>query len=198
MTDISYSALNLHTNVDTNKFEFMGQQIEVLKYLPAADKYAILIASLDAAKKDGIYDDFMLEVLFHLYLVYKYTNIKFSNEDMENETAVYDALKSNGLIDKVIEAMEPEEYDELVETLNNMVAESRDYMKSASAMVKSLVNDIPKGLKAASDMIKEFDPKQYQAVIDFANAANGNRDINTNVETPKTTVKDTTPIKIIK
>lgn len=179
MNKIPYANLNIKINTETTTFDFNGNQIEVLKYLPAEDKYSIITASLAGAQdENGLYNEFMLDMLFHLYIAYKYTNLVFPEDNREIE--IYDCLKSSGLLDMIIDNMLSEEYDELFNMLIEMKDTRIDFNKSAAAIVKAFINDLPRNAQAAADIISKFDLKQYQAVMDFANAANGNRNIDTN------------------
>ena len=49
---------------------------------------------------------------------------------------------------------------------------------STSSMIQSIINDLPKNAQAAANIVDNFDESKYQAVIDFAKAANGGRPIN--------------------
>lgn len=46
---VSYANMKLKVNTDVNTFDFRGQTIEVLKYLPARDKYDLLMITLQKA-----------------------------------------------------------------------------------------------------------------------------------------------------
>jgi len=54
------------------------------------------------------------------------------------------------------------------------------YKNSAAGVLKHIVTDLPKNAAAAKEIVDSFDPSQYQAVVDFATAANGGRNIRTN------------------
>ena len=75
---VSYANMKLKMNTDVNTFDFCGQKIEVLKYLPAQDKYDLLMITLQKSLENGIYNDFKLNFYFELNLVYMYTNISFT------------------------------------------------------------------------------------------------------------------------
>ena len=42
----SYANMKLKVNTEVDTFDFKGQTIEVLKYLPARDKYDLLMITL--------------------------------------------------------------------------------------------------------------------------------------------------------
>ena len=57
---------------------------------------------------------------FHLYLVYLYTNINFTDKQKEDESKLFDVLLTNGIIEGVITTMPEAEYNMLVNLLNQL------------------------------------------------------------------------------
>ena len=180
MAKIPYTNLKLKTNTDVNTFVFNDKTIEVLKYLPAQDKYDLLMITLQKAAEKGYYNIFKLDVYFHLHLVYMYTNISFTDKQREDEFKLYDTLMSNGFIDAFLEAMEDSEYEDLITKIEDMREDITSYNTTAAAVLNSFVTDLPKNAEAAKNIVDSFDKNQFQAVIDFANAANGGRNFKTN------------------
>jgi hypothetical protein len=60
-----------------------------------------------------------------------------------------------------------------------MKEEKLKYKNTAAAVLSGIVQDLPKNAAAAKEIMDSFDPNKYQQVIDFATAANGGRNINT-------------------
>ena len=177
---VSYANLKLKPISTTSSFEFGGQKIEVLNYLPIEDKYDLVMITLQKAEQDGVYNPLLLDLYFHLHLVYMYTNLSFTDKQKENEPKIYDTLTSNGFFDKFFEVLDEAEYDELMSYIEELQNMTLHYRNTAGAVLQSIIQDLPKNARAAADIVKNFDPKQYQAVIDFATAANGGRNIETN------------------
>lgn len=171
MAKISYAKLNLKVNNEVNTFKFMNNDIEVLKYLPVEDKYDLIMVSLQKAEEDGIYNELMLDMYFHLNLVYMYTNISFTEKQRENEAKIYDSLKSNGFFDMFLSTIDENEYEELWAMMNQVKADVLAYKTTAASVVKNLIQDLPANAQAAADIVNNFNPEQYQAVVNFAKAA---------------------------
>jgi tRNA G26 N,N-dimethylase Trm1 len=110
-----------------------------------------------------------------------YTNISFTEKQREDELKIYDNLKSNGFFEQFYQAMEETEYNELFELLNTIKKTDMEYKTSVGAIVNKLIEDLPANAEAAAKIVNSFNPEQYKAVIDFANYANGNRNIKTNL-----------------
>jgi hypothetical protein len=178
MGKVSYTNLKLKVNTDVEKIILdENTEIEVLKYLPIEDKYDLIAITLQKSKDNDIYNPLMLDMYFHLYLIYLYTNISFTDKQKENEQKLYDTLKSNGIIDKVLEAIPEEEYDDLLDFMDQLINIEMNYNNSAAGVIRKLVDDLPKNAQAANDIVNNFDKEKFQNVINFAQAANGNRPI---------------------
>lgn len=174
---ISYANLKLKTDTSVNTFDFNGQTIEVLKYLPIEDKYDLVMITLQKSLEDGVYNSVKLDMYFNLHLVYMYTNLSFTDKQRENESKLYDTLKSNGFIDKLIETIDEHEYNDLLTWVNDCIDDYMKYKTSAAALLQSVITDLPSSAQAAAEIVNNFDPEKYKAVVDFAKAANGDRPI---------------------
>lgn len=168
---VSYAKLNLKVNTEVNTFKFKDTEIEVLKYLPIEDKYDLIMIALQKAEEDGFYNELKLDMYFHLYLVYMYTNLSFTDKQKENEAKIYDCLKSNGFLDSFLSAIEENEYNELWNMMATIKGDKLRYENTTAAVIKKLVVDLPKNAEAAAAIVNSFDPEQYQQVINFAKAA---------------------------
>lgn len=176
MAKITYSSLKLKINNETNKIE--GTDIEVLKYLPIEDKCTLINITLQNAKEGFVYNTAKLDAYFHLYVVMMYTNITFTDKQKEEPLKLYDTLKSNGLIDKVMLAMDEDEYNNLLDCLNQQVKDTYQYKTSVSGIISTFMEQLPARAEQLSEIVDNFDPSKFQEVINFAKAANGGRPIN--------------------
>ena len=177
MSKVSYANLKLKVDTSVDTFDFNNQTIEVLKYLPIEDKYDLVMITLQKCYEEGIYNPIKKDMYFHLYMVYMYTDIGFTEKQKEDETKLYDVLESNGLITEVIKNIPEEEYNKLFEYMDEIINMSLSYKSSAGALVSTFINDLPRQAEAAAKIIEQFDKNDFQQVLNFAKAANGGRDI---------------------
>ena len=70
-----------------------------------------------------------------------------------------------------------DEYKELLGYIEEQIEKDMQYNLSAASIIKSIVNDLPTQAQAAMDIVNNFDKSKFQAVVDFATAANGGRPI---------------------
>lgn len=172
----------INTSVPTIKLQ---NGIQVKKWIPISDKIDLIQIALQKSEEDGIYNEAKLDCYFHLNIIYLYTDIEFSEEDREDEMKLYDILEHNDIIDQVIAAIGEDEYVGLKDYLITMKINYLTYKNTAAAVLTRIIQDLPKNAAAAKEIIDSFDPEKYQAVEDFATAANGGRNIRTNLPVEK-------------
>ena len=51
------------------------------------------------------------------------------------------------------------------------------YKNTAGGVLQSLIQDLPRNAQMAAEIVDNFDKNKFQAVVDFATAANGGRKI---------------------
>lgn len=177
MAKISYANLKLKIDTSVSTFDFNGETIEVLNYLPIEKKYDLVMITLQKSFENNIYNPLKIDMYFHLYLVYMYTNLSLTEKQKEDELKLYDVLSSNGFIDKMLETISEKEYNDLYNYIIEIIDNKNNYNTSAAGIIKDFLESLPANMQQVSNIIDNFDPKQYQAVLDFAAAANGGRTI---------------------
>lgn len=178
MAKISYANMKLKTKDNTTIVDFNGNNIEVLQYLPIGKKYDLIMIAVQNAYEDGVYNILKLDMYFHLYLVYMYSNISFTDKQKEDELKLYDTLKSSGLLDIIISNIPEDEYTTLFKYIQDTIQAKTQYSQSFSGVINKLINDLPAQAEAAMSIVENFDKTKFQEVINFAQAANGGRAIN--------------------
>jgi len=174
-------ALNksLTTLKEYNTVKLNSLEVKVLQYLPISDKIDIVQIALQKSEEGGTYNELLLDMYFHLHIIFCYTDLEFSEEDLSDLMELYDRLESHGFVNEIIEAMNDDEYNNLRDYLDIMKMENLKYKNTAAAVISRIVQDLPRNAEAAKEILDTFDPQKYQEVINFATAANGGRNINT-------------------
>lgn len=175
MNKISYTNLKLKVNTEVNTFDFNGNQIEVLKYLPLEDKCALINLALQSAKENAIYNPARLEAYFHLYIVILYTNINFTEKQKEDKIKLYDTLKSNGLIDQVLMNMDEDEYSALCEYLNQQESDILNYQNTIAGIIDNIIENLPIRAEEMQKIVNNFDPSKFENVLNFAKSVNNGK-----------------------
>lgn len=175
---VEFSALEIKLNEEEISFQWGEQTIGVKKYLPIEEKDNIIQLTLTNAKEvNGLYNPVLVEMYFNLFLVLKYTDIMFAEEELRDAAVLYDALESSGFIDAFIGQMNPHEYEDLYNKLMIAKDEQMKYGASFYAATKELLEELPKKGKEAIEIMEKFKPELFQQVMEFAKAANAGREI---------------------
>lgn len=177
MAKITYASLKLKVDNTVDTFDFQGNQIEVLKYLPIQDKYDLIMTALEKAEENGIYNPIMLEMYFHLYLVYMYTNITFTEKQREDELKLYDALQSNGIISMILEKISESEYNTLCTYLNETAQHLTNHQNTFGFFAKYITSEILKKFDNLQSAVNSFDREKFDQIISLAQTLNGDREI---------------------
>ena len=127
------------------------------------------MTTIEQAEEDGIYNDFLLEMHFHLNLILMYSNIEFSEEDLKDRYKLYDELESSGFIDTFVAHMEANEYNYLTRILDKLVASKMEYKKSISSLYDKAMNDLPQQVEEAKKLIEGIDLSEFENLQTFAN-----------------------------
>lgn len=178
MAKVTFASLKLKRNDDVNTFTLGDKEIEVKKYLPFQDKYDIIMNALENSLVGEIYNDIKLGMYLELYIIYGYTNITFTEKQKENEENLYDILASNGVIEQVMKTMEADELNFIYDAIENIKEDYMDYKLSITGMVDKVMSGDGPRTEEMAQLLESFNPEDYKAVIDFAEAANGGRPIN--------------------
>lgn len=177
MAKTTFASLKLKNLDDKKNINFNNSEIEISQYISISDKYDLISITLQKALEDNNYNEVLLDMYFHLNLIYLYTNIQFTEKQRENEFKIYDALKCSGLLNLILENIPEEEYNVCYDYLEKEAKKRTKMMRSAIGLVQSIITDLPKQAQAAADILENFDKTKYQNVINFAKAANGGREI---------------------
>lgn len=174
MSKVAFTNLKLKVNSEVNTFQFGENKtkIEVLKYLPIEDKNDLIHIALQNAEEDGIYNDILLEMYFNLYIIYFYTNINFTDKQKEDPAKLYDQMQSNGLITSVIEAMDNDEYANLLTSLEVIRDANLTYKNTAGAVLQAIIQDLPRNAAAAAEIVNNWNPENFKEVQRLAQLAN--------------------------
>ena len=177
---MEFNKLNLKKIDKEVNIVINNEKIAIKQYLPISNKIDLVQIALQQSLEDGVYNEGLLTAYFHTYLVMFYTDLEFTDEEKQDILSIYDILETNGIIEKVCNAIPKVEFDDLVDLLNGQQKNNIEFKQSAAYLIGQFINMLPEQMEKVADIVNNFDPSKYQAVVDFATAANGGRNINTN------------------
>ena len=162
---------------NTKTVKINDKEVQVKQYLPISDKMDLVQVTLQKADNGRYFDQLALDMFFELNLVYLYTNIEVTQEDRDDEFALYDRWTNDGTISTVISEIPDKEYARLSDAVDNGVTDLMKYRGTAAAVINGFINDLPRNAEIAKQIVESFDPEKYKEVVEFAKAANGGRAI---------------------
>ncbi len=177
MTKVTYASLKLKTNTEVKTIDFNDSKIEVLQYLPITEKYDLVSIVLQETKEDNLYSPIRLDMLFHLFLVFSYTNISFTEKQKEDLPKLYDTLLSSGLLDMILAVIPDEEYAVLNDYIEDYMTQDMEYNTTTAAMVQNLLAAIPKNMDKITQVVNNFDINKFNELVNFAKHVNADQNI---------------------
>ena len=172
---MNFKDIKINTINEYNTFVFNNKDIKVLKYLPIEDKFNLIMTAIQKSNINGVYNPIRLKVFYNLNIVYLYTDIDFDIEDRVDEAALYDNLFTTGLLDLIYENIDEEELRVLDHMFEQCLDVEEKYRNTAAAVISKLIDDLPKNVEAAKEMVEGFDKDKYSEVVRFAKSINNGK-----------------------
>lgn len=168
MPKVPFSKLNLKKIDKVQVVTINGLEIEVKQYLPVAEKLELIANVLNNSADDNNFaNPVKTYVLSHLEIIYAYTNLSFTDKQKEDPAKLYDILETNGIIDSIILAMPPSEYDNLIEDITSTIDAYYKYKNSALGILEAATTDYKNLDLEASDIQKKIaDPDNLTLLKD--------------------------------
>ena len=168
MAKVPFSKLNLKKIDKVQAITINGLEIEVKQYLPVAEKLELIANVLNNSADDNNFaNPVKTYVLSHLEIIYAYTNLSFTDKQKEDHAKIYDLLETNGIIDSIILAMPPSEYDNLIEDITSTIDAYYKYKNSALGILEAATTDYKNLDLEASDIQKKIaDPDNLTLLKD--------------------------------
>lgn len=168
MSRVPFSKLNLKKIDKVQVVTINGLEVEVKQYLPVAEKLELIANVLNNSADDNNFaNPVKTYVLSHLEIIYAYTNLSFTDKQKEDPAKLYDILETNGIIDSIILAMPPSEYDNLIEDITSTIDAYYKYKNSALGILEAATTDYKNLDLEASDIQKKIaDPDNLTLLKD--------------------------------
>lgn len=171
MKEIAFNTLGIQPNIKVEKINFNDTiMIEVCNYLPISEKTKLLQFVVDGALDEttGTFSPLRVEVYFAIAVCRWYAGITFTEEDLVNVAAVYDALDTNGVINAIMAAIPEEEMMFIRALVEETIEDIARYNSSAAGIIQNMSSDasgLDTQLNQILDKIKNSEGLEQLAVI---------------------------------
>ena len=144
MAQITYTKLGLKPELHTTKTVEVSPQvsIEVKQFLPLETKLDVLSNIINKSVDDrGFYNTARIDFNLRMELIYAYTNIKFTEKQLEDPMKLYDNFVASGLLDKIINTIPVGDYNWFSKHANASIASIMAYRNSVYGILDALRTD---------------------------------------------------------
>ena len=132
------------------------------------------------AEDGATYNAIKLEAAFYINLVSMFTDIDFVDGEKIDFFELYDELTRSELLSYILSAIPKTEFEMIKASLEDYISTQKEDKKNILTALQSFLTNLPAQMEQVSEIIDNFSPEKYQNIIDFANAANGGRNFQTN------------------
>lgn len=143
MAKVSFTKLNKIKNIEPAVCIINGEEISVLQYLPIEDKIDLIARVVEQAgeQEEGFYNIIKLEVFYIIEMVKAYTNINFTEKQLENASKLYDILILNNIWEEISKTIPESECQYVWESVLSIAREVTDYNHSVLGILKAMKTD---------------------------------------------------------
>lgn len=157
MAKLAFSKLGLKINNQVVNINYNEQIIEVKQYISVNDKLKLISDIINnTIDEHNFCNPIKVKVYLALGIIDYYTNINFTDKQKEDVVKLYDLLQSNGLLEKIYNAIPKEEYGELIKGIWDSIEAIYTYNNSAMGILDNIGRDY-------KDM--QFDAEAIQAKL---------------------------------
>lgn len=143
MAKIAFGKLDLRKNQEVVELQVDDDVVvEVKQYLPINDKLELVSSIVNTAVEEGnIVNYGRLDVLFVINIVKAYTNISFTEKQLEDVAKLYDLLVSSGFYETVKNIIPKSEMEYIYNLIYKTASDIITYRNSAVGIMEALSQD---------------------------------------------------------
>lgn len=143
MAKVAFTKLGKIKSSDNTTCIINGETITVKTYLPLNEKLDLLTAVIEQAgeKDTGFCNIVQLQVFYTIEMIKVYTNISFTEKQLEDPGKLYDLILLNKIWEPIKQAIPEEEQKYVWDSLISLAAEIANYNRSALGILKSMKTD---------------------------------------------------------
>ena len=143
MAKISLTKLNKIKSLEPIDIKIGEETISVVQYLPLEKKLAIMQNIIQQAgnNEEGFYNIVKLTVFYTIEMLRAYTNISFTEKQLEDPQKLYDIIILNKIWDTIKQSIPEDEVNYIWENTCALAREITDYNHSALGILKLAKED---------------------------------------------------------
>ena len=142
MSKVTFTKLALKKKEEVKNIKINDNDIEVKQYLPVNEKLNLIARVISGAHDENNFPNpIKIEVIGTLEIIMAYTNISFTEKQKEDVAKLYDLLDSNGVVNTIIAAIPEEEYNFVIDGIDDTIEAVYAYQNSILGILESVSQD---------------------------------------------------------
>lgn len=142
MAKVAFTKLGLTKNTQVGSFEWNGQTIEVKAYLPIQEKLDLIATVINNCQDENNFiNEGKMSLFMSLEMVYRYTNISFTEKQKSDPAKLYDLLAGSGFFDDMFAVMPQTEYKCIAIWLDKTANHIYNYRNSIYGILDAMQQD---------------------------------------------------------
>ena len=156
MAKVTFNKLNLTKNTEIKNIDINENIIEVKQYLPVEEKLKLISYIVNMAHDEdyNFSNPVKVEVFAGIGIIKYYTNITFTEKQLENPAKIYDLLNWSNVIENGGAAIPSNEYNEIRAGIEDTIKSIYQYQNSALGILDTIGQDYS-DLNLEADTINE-------------------------------------------
>ena len=142
MAKVAFSKLGVTKNNSVGSFEWNNQTIEVKAYLPIQEKLDLIATVINNCQDENNFiNEGKMSLFMSLEIVYRYTNISFTEKQKSDPAKLYDLLAGSGFFDDMFAVMPQTEYKCIAIWLDKTANHIYNYRNSIYGILDAMQQD---------------------------------------------------------
>lgn len=143
MAKVSLTKLNKIKSLDPIDIKIGEETVSVVQYLPLEKKLTVMQNIIEQAgnNEEGFYNIVKLSVFYTIEMLRVYTNISFTEKQLEDPQKLYDIIVLNNIWETVKNSIPEKERDYIWDNTCALAREITDYNHSALGILKMVRAD---------------------------------------------------------
>lgn len=143
MVKVNVTKLNKIKSLDPIDIKIGEETISVVQYLPLEKKLTVMQNIIEQAgnNEEGFYNIVKLSVFYTIEMLRVYTNISFTEKQLEDPQKLYDIIVLNSIWETVKDSIPEKERDYIWDNTCALAREITEYNHSALGILKLMSDD---------------------------------------------------------
>ena len=143
MAKVSFAKLNKIKSLPVVEISIDDQKILVEQYLPLEEKVNLITSVIEQSGngEEGFFNIVKLDAYYIIEMIKAYTNISFTEKQLEDTTKLYDAIRLNDVWAAVEDAIPEGEREYIWNNILALAKEITTYNNSVLGVLKAISND---------------------------------------------------------